>query len=259
MMLRSAQLRLDRLATQNMLMVQSVPATKEAPLEVSLYGDADRFAADASLQFYRTDTDMAQFHCHEEKERVRLQGHGVQPPTLMSIPAKYQVASVPLPVIHTDINQTETVRQDNVYAVCGVPRTLVNATGKFTSDMEAAFRTMNATIHRIRAIASELFYCMYVTMYPDDRDVQFEVEVDTLITPDNVVSAAQFGLISEQAFGRLYLKCLNIPVSLLVPTLSSTAIPKPLQEPDTVKRKATDTPKATQGATPPKRTATGTA
>jgi hypothetical protein len=223
-LLRGAQIRLDRLAAQNLLMVQSAPATKEPPIEVSLYGDADRFAADASMQFYRTDTDMSQFHCHEEKERTRLERMGVQAPTLMSVPAKYQIAGIPHPTIHTNINHTEEVRQDNVFAVCGIPRSLVMASGRFTADVTASFRTMNATINRIRVTASDIFNLMYTEMYPDDPDVQFEVEMDALITTENVLSAANLGFISQADTGRLFLRCANIPESMLCGGLLKTAV-----------------------------------
>jgi hypothetical protein len=219
--LRQSALHMDRLASQNLQLVEAATQSKESNIEVSTFADCDKMAREANTTYTTTETSMEQFHAHEERDRERLLAEGVIAPTLKPIPSHYRLARGVYPTTRTNIVATEEVRQDTLFATCGVPKSLVMATNKMSADSTAAFRTMNATLHRVRLTLSDLFREMYLQIYPDDEDVEFEIEVETLIMGEQIEKAGLNGFISEKNFGRLFLRNANIPVSVLHKGLST--------------------------------------
>lgn len=217
-----AAVHMDQIASQNMQIVESVPAIKPTDPEVSLYADADRFEADAETSFYSTETGMQQFAAHNERVDEQLRDKfNVVAPTLKPIPPNYRLARGVYPTTRTNVADTESTREDVVFAACGVPKSLVMATNKMSADTAGAYRTFNATLGRMRLIIGDLFREMYLHIYPDDSDIHLEVEIEGLMSGEAIETAGLNGFLSEKDFGAVYLKNANIPQSKLYKGLSN--------------------------------------
>ena len=220
--LQRAAVRMDQIAAQNLQLVESAPTCKPTDPQVSLFADADRFEADAETSFYQTEIGMDQFRTHNERvDDLLLEQYHVCAPTLKPIPPNYRLARGVYPSTRTNVSDTEASRHDLVFAACGVPKSLVMASGKVTTDTAGAYRTINATLSRIRLTMGDLFREMYLAMYPEDSDIFIEVEIDGLMSSEAIQTAGLNGFISEKDFGSIFLKSSNIPQSKLYAGLSA--------------------------------------
>jgi hypothetical protein len=194
-----------------------------------MFSDGDRLSAEATSHWFRSETELAQFHGHEERERALLLSKGAVPPLLKPLPPHYQLANMAFPTMRTDLKELNTVRENHVFAACGVPRALVMTTTTAADTGGLAVRTINATLHRLRSLVADVFRDMYVMLFPEDPAVRFEVEVELLVDPAEIIELGSRGFLTEDTFARLLARSCNIPEISVRRTLSRTI---PWQSPE---------------------------
>jgi len=246
--MRRTQVRMERLRAQNVLVVQNAPTQKTTETREIMYGDGDVFAETAAEKYYTEQSDLSTFWAHTDTERDRMKEAGIIAPVLMPIPAQYQVTNPSHPTMHTDLVKVEMERRRALFALCGVPESiLVSTGGGHASDSTLSRETMNTTLAYVSGFLAEAFKTIYISMYPDDTDIAFNIETKALLSAEQIEIAGDRGFISEKVFAELYLKQANIPASYMYQHLSS----KPVEPEETAaatlapsKKKAKTAPKA---------------
>ena len=88
LVLQEAVTRLDLAASQNVRLVQTSDAGRRASTDadISVFSDGDRLAVEASSQWFKAETDMAQVHAPAEHETAIMRSKGITPPPVQPVP-----------------------------------------------------------------------------------------------------------------------------------------------------------------------------
>ncbi len=206
----------ERKRMDDIVYLQQMPRGAEGAhdAQVSAFADANLFAQELTYRTARGDVAAGMVRGHIDAEDERAVQHGLNPPYKYPLPAGQTVVTPATSVNRVDLTAQDDHRADFVFATMGVPRSIAMSGSRFSSDVTAAFTTLNTTMKGHREMLSRFLYDVYVRTWGTDDGLVVDIQMDGLLSAENILTAGKNGYIAPEDEATLFLELADIPADM---------------------------------------------